>query len=134
MCKQKQKGRRKQRAGDTEQRERMREEPQDMLLYDGLDKHLQHLRKKNQLLCFRDARFSDKTIHGHSRTRALYSKRVATLGRMRRGDGSGHMTASVVVSNVLFLNLSNIYEGVCCINNSLSSFLLWVMLVFMFTL
>lgn len=51
VCEQKQNGRRKQHAGEPEEREGMREELQDMLLYDGLDQYLWHLRKKNLLLC-----------------------------------------------------------------------------------
>lgn len=35
-------------------------------------------------------------------------------------DGSGHMRASEVVNNVLFLDLSSSDEGVCCINNLLT--------------
>lgn len=35
-------------------------------------------------------------------------------------DGSGHMRASEVVNNVLFLDLSSSDKGVSCINNLLS--------------
>lgn len=43
-----------------------------------------------------------------------------TLERMKAGEGSGHMRASEVVNNVLFLDLSSSDEGVYCINNILS--------------
>lgn len=43
-----------------------------------------------------------------------------TLERMKAGDGSGHMRASEVVNNVLFLDLSSSDEGGYCINSLFS--------------
>lgn len=43
-----------------------------------------------------------------------------TLERMKAGDGSGHMRASEVVNNVLFLDLSSSDEDGYCINSLFS--------------
>lgn len=93
------------------------------------------LRKKNLLLCLRDAHFNDKTL------KSLKDDITMHVGEWRLCEGWGQMmgqrtwgSLQLVSSNVLFPDLSNSYESVCCISNSLSCSLLLVMLVFMFIL
>lgn len=49
------------------------------------------------------------------------SEGVGASGRMRGGDGAGHVRASGVVGNVLFLDQGNS----CRINDSLSCLFWW---------